>query len=143
MPPLLARVLAAGHDRPMATSGERAQRRSAVLLGGLLLAVGTIHFVRPQLFDDLVPQALPGPARAWNLSAGAAELGLGAGLLQPRTRRKAAGLAALFLLVVFPGNVKMALDARGGSGLEQALACARLPLQVPLVIWALRVRRRG
>lgn len=127
----------------MATPGGIAQRRSAVLLGGLLLTVGTIHFVRPHVFDDLVPEALPGPARAWNLSAGAAEVALGAALLQPRTRRTAAGLAALLFLVVFPGNVKMALDARGGSAVEQALTSARLPLQVPLVIWALHVRRRS
>ena len=127
--------------RPMAGWSGLAQRRSAVLLGGLLLAAGTIHFVCPQVFDDLVPEALPGAARVWNLSAGAAEIGLGAGLLQPRTRRTSAGLAALLLIVVFPGNVKMALDARGGSGVRQALADVRLPLQVPLVIWALRVRR--
>ena len=127
----------------MTMSGAGAPRRSAVVLGGLLLFVGMIHFIRPQLFDDLVPAALPGPSRAWNLAAGAAELAIGAGLLQQRTRRTAAGLAALLFVVVFPGNVKMALDARDGSGVEQAVAYARLPLQVPLVIWALRVRRRA
>lgn len=132
-----------GHDRRMGNSAAAGQRRSAILLGALLLVTGTVHFVRPQLFDDLVPEALPGAARGWNLAAGAAELAFGAALLPARTRRRAAGLTALFFVAVFPGNVKMALDARDGSGAEQAVAYARLPLQIPLVIWALRVRRRA
>ena len=117
--------------------------RSAVLLSGLLLTVGLIHFVRPQQFDDLVPEALPGSARTWNLGAGAAELALGAAVLHPRTRRTGAGLAALLFVLVFPGNVKMAWDWRDRSAPEQLAAYARLPLQVPLVVWAWRVRRRS
>ena len=117
--------------------------RSALLLGGMLLAVGSIHFLRPQVFDDLVPEALPGSARTWNLGAGAAELAVGAAVLHPRTRRTGAGLAVLLFLAVLPGNVKMAWDWRDRSVAEQAAAYGRLPLQVPLLIRAWRVRRRS
>lgn len=117
--------------------------RSALLLGGMLLAVGTIHFLRPQVFDDIVPEALPGPSRAWNLGAGAAELAVGATVLHPRTRRVGAGLAAVLFVLVFPGNLKMAWDWRDRPMAEQLVAYARLPLQVPLIVWALRVRRRS
>jgi len=116
---------------------------SALALAGLLLTAGTIHFVRPQQFDDLVPSVLPGSERAWNYGAGAAELLVGATVALPRTRRIGAGLAVLLFLAVFPGNLKMAWDWRDRSAGEQALAYARLPLQVPLVVWALRVRRRS
>ena len=110
-------------------------------LAALLLAAGAVHFVRPEQFDDLVPSALPGSARAWNLGAGAAELVVGAAVAHPRTRRLGAGLAAVLFVAVFPGNLKMAWDWRDRGVGEQALAYARLPLQVPLVLWALRVRR--
>ena len=45
----------------------------------------------------------------------------------------------MLFVAVFPANVQMALDAHGLAG--RTLAYARLPLQVPLVLWALRVRR--
>lgn len=99
--------------------------------------------MRPQQFDDLVPTALPGSERSWNYGAGAAELVVAATLVHPRTRRLGGGLAALLFVCVFPGNVKMAWDWRHRSGGEQVLAYLRLPLQVPLVLWARRVRRRS
>lgn len=115
--------------------------RSARGLAGLLLVAGSVHLARPQVFDDLVPAALPGPARAWNLGAGIAEVAIGAAVLHPRTRRVGATAAALLFVAVFPGNLKMAWDWRQRSAGEQLLAYLRLPLQVPLVVWALRVRR--
>jgi uncharacterized membrane protein len=44
--------------------------------------------------------------------SGVAELVCAAGMLQPRTRRLASYAAAALLVVVFPGNLKMADDAR-------------------------------
>jgi uncharacterized membrane protein len=42
---------------------------------------------------------------------------------------------------VFPANVKMARDAARAPAAVRAAAYGRLPLQVPLVLWALRVGR--
>jgi uncharacterized membrane protein len=42
---------------------------------------------------------------------------------------------------VFPANVKMAYDYRTRSPRVKAVAYGRLPLQVPLILWALRVGR--
>jgi uncharacterized membrane protein len=42
---------------------------------------------------------------------------------------------------VFPANVQMAVDWRSRPASEQAAAYARLPLQIPLVLWALKVRK--
>jgi uncharacterized membrane protein len=49
----------------------------------------------------------------------------------------AAGLFA----AVFPANVKMAVDWRHASPAKRAIAYGRLPLQIPLVLWARRVAR--
>ncbi|HWH27995.1 MAG TPA: hypothetical protein VNU26_03360, partial [Mycobacteriales bacterium] len=56
----------------------------------------------------------------------------------PRTRRAGATAAAALLVAVFPGNVYMAVEP---GDVPRWLALARLPLQVPLVLWALQVRR--
>jgi uncharacterized membrane protein len=116
--------------------------RSPLLLAGLLSVTGTTHLVAPHVFDPLVPDALPGRSRAWTYGSGVAELAVAAALALPRTRRWG-GLAAAGLFVgVLPGNIKMALDSRARSRGFQAASVARLPLQVPLVAWGLRIFRR-
>ncbi|MFF9912371.1 hypothetical protein [Streptomyces sp. NPDC013457] len=115
--------------------------RPALLLAGLLAAAGTAHFVAPRQFDAIVPEALPGSPRAWTKASGVAELTLAAGLAIPATRRASAGAAALFFAAVFPANVKMAYDWRDRPAAARTLAYARLPLQVPLILWARKAAR--
>ena len=115
--------------------------RSPLLLAGLLAAAGVAHFAAPRPFDATVPRSLPGSPRAWTYASGAAELALAAGLALPRTRRAAARAAAGFFVGVFPANVKMALDWRDRPAPQRAAAFGRLPLQVPLVLWARGVAR--
>jgi uncharacterized membrane protein len=111
---------------------ERLRRSSPYVLTALLALAGTSHLVRPAVYDGLVPPLLPGSARAWTLGSGVVELLVAA----PRTRR-AGGLAAAALFVaVFPGNVWMAVEP---GGVPRWAALARLPLQVPLVLWGLQV----
>lgn len=118
-------------------------------LAGLFAASGTLHLVKPQVFEPLIPSALPAPRRVVEAS-GVAELVCAAGLLHPRTRR-VSGLASAALLVgVFPGNVKMSADA--GKRAERkrdaksaaffAGTLARLPLQWPMLRTALRAAGR-
>ena len=99
----------------------------------LLTGAGVMHFKAPQVYDAIVPRCLPGNARTYTLVSGAAELAIAAGLALPLTRRLA-GLAA---------NIKMAVDYRkeGKPAGAQALAYARLPLQIPLIRGAWRVFR--
>jgi uncharacterized membrane protein len=70
-----------------------------------------------------------------------AELLCAAGLAVPRTRRVAAWATAALFVAVFPANVTMALDATDRSTLYQAGVWARLPLQVPLIVWAVSIAR--
>jgi uncharacterized membrane protein len=117
--------------------------RSPLLLAGLLAAAGVAHFAAPRPFDATVPRSLPGTPRTWTYVSGAAELALAAGIAAPRTRRAAALAAAAFFVGVFPANVKMAVDWRHRPAPVKAAAVGRLPLQVPLVLWARSVARSG
>jgi uncharacterized membrane protein len=115
--------------------------RPAPLLAGLLATSGVLHFLRPEPFDSTVPASLPGSPRTYTLVSGVAELALSAAVALPATRRTGGLLAAGFFAAVFPANVKMAYDWRHQPTPRKAAAYARLPLQVPLVLWALKVRR--
>jgi uncharacterized membrane protein len=117
----------------------RRRAASPYLLAGLLVGAGITHFVRPDFYDALVPPVLPGPTRAWVYGSGALELAVGALVALPRTRRRGALSAAALFVAVFPGNVYMAIEP---GDVPRWAAIARLPLQVPLVLWAVQVARR-
>lgn len=89
----------------------------------------------PGFFDDLVPRWVPGEPRLWTNVSGVAELTAGA-LVANRSTERLGGWAALAVLIaVYPANIDDTLthpptDARGVASL------VRLPLQIPLVLWA-------
>ncbi|MEU3478369.1 MULTISPECIES: DoxX family protein [Streptomyces] len=115
--------------------------RPALLLAGLMGAMGAAHFLVPKQFDAIVPRALPGDPRVWTQVSGVAELALAAGLAVPRTRRSSARATAVLFAAVFPANVQMAYDWRHRTTPAKAVAYARLPLQVPLILWARKAAR--
>jgi uncharacterized membrane protein len=115
-------------------------RPSNDVLGlAVLFAVsGSLHLVRPEPYERIVPHRLPAHRRLVYAS-GVAELLCAAGLLSPRSRRRAGLLSACVLVAVFPANLQMTVDVfRRRGRVARALALARLPLQVPLVRTALR-----
>jgi uncharacterized membrane protein len=114
---------------------------TALGLAALLAFAGVGHFVRPGFFDEIVPRALPGSARSWTYLSGVAELTCAAAVARPSTRRAGGLAAAVVFVAVFPANIQMAIDWRTRPAREQAAAYGRLPLQIPLVLWALKVRR--
>ena len=117
--------------------------RSPLLLAGLLATGGVAHFAVPRSFDATIPKALPGKPRTWTYVSGAVELALAAGLVLPKTRRTAALATSAFFVGVFPANVKMAVDWRHRPTPQKAAALGRLPLQLPLVLWARGIAKNG
>lgn len=103
-------------------------------LAALLLVAGAAHFVVPRSYERIVPEVFGDPV-FWVRWSGVAEIACAGLVAHPRTRRVGALAAAGLFVVVFPANVKMALD----GSVPYGLAWARLPLQVPLLWWALRV----
>lgn len=123
--------------------------RDVAGLAALFLVSGTTHLVKPEVFEPLVPRALPTPRRLVHVS-GVAEVACGLGLLHPRTRRVAGWASAALLLAVFPGNVQMSVSHGRRAARRQdttsratfAATVARLPLQLPLIRAALRAAGR-
>jgi uncharacterized membrane protein len=111
----------------------------ALALAVVLGTAGVLHLVLPEPFDGLIPDRLPGSARAWTYGSGGVELATAALVATPRTRRRGGLVAAALFAAVFPGNVKMALDWSDRGLVERLVAYGRLPLQVPLVLWGLSV----
>ena len=124
--------------------GSRSGQRSALGLAGLLAAAAAVHFGKPEVFDPTIPPTLPGTARQWVIGSGVAELGTAALIAAPPTRRLGGLAAAALFAAVFPANVKMAVDAwrdRDRRPGYLAAMIVRLPIQLPLVLWGLRIRR--
>lgn len=120
--------------------------KDAIALAGLFLSSGSLHLVRPQTFEAIMPRALPAH-RALVYASGVAEIACAVGLLVPRTRRVAGIASAALLVAVFPANVTMTtqakrrLDGHPGDRARQgylAATVARLPLQWPMIRTALR-----
>jgi uncharacterized membrane protein len=119
-------------------------RRSRLGLAGLLLFSSLVHFLAPRLYVKLIPARLGSP-RFWVFASGVVEATSGALLLapSPRVRRAGGWSAAATMVAVFPGNIQMAVDAGAPRSVRAVGAWARLPLQVPLVAWGMRVARRS
>ncbi|HYD10921.1 MAG TPA: hypothetical protein VEA78_12540 [Acidimicrobiales bacterium] len=115
--------------------------RSHHALAGVLAAAGVAHFVVPEPFEEIIPAPLRDHDTLLTYASGVAELACAAGLLPAKTRRAAALATALLFVLVFPANVQMALDG-GGDRVPAWAAWARLPLQVPLLVWAIRIASR-
>ncbi|PTA46750.1 hypothetical protein [Micromonospora sp. RP3T] len=117
------------------------RRGEAVALAGLLAAAGVTHFARPGFYDPIVPRVLPGPARFWTYASGVAELAVAAAVAHPATRRRGGLAAAALFVAVLPANAQMAWDWRRRRPAKRAVAYGRVPMQAPLIWWALRVAR--
>ncbi len=131
-------MTSASIERSTATT---AVSRMTFGLVALLGGAGVTHFVAPKGFDGIVPHALPGSPRMWTYASGVAEMIVAGTIAMPRTRRLGAGLAALLFIAVLPANVQMAIDWKSRSLPQRLIAYGRLPLQLPLIWLALRVRK--
>jgi uncharacterized membrane protein len=115
-------------------------RSTKVLALGFAVS-GVVHLVRPEAYEPLMPAWVPAH-REVILASGLAELACAAGLALPATRRMAGWASAALLVGVYPGNVKMAVDAsRTNNTAFKVAAFGRLPFQIPMVRAALKAAR--
>lgn len=115
--------------------------RGAKLVAGAFVTSGIVHLVKPEVFEPLMPDWVPSH-REVILGSGVLELACAAGLALPPTRRLAGLTSAALLAGIFPGNVKMAVDAMHGDNTAfKAVSLARLPLQFPMIRFVWRAGR--
>jgi uncharacterized membrane protein len=100
-------------------------------------AAGLLHFLRPRMYEQIVPDYLPAH-RELVLVSGGAEIAGALAVMPPRTRRLGGYWLSALLVAVFPANVDMALHPDRHPAIAPALLWARLALQPLAVWWALR-----
>ena len=107
------------------------------LLAAFFIVAGVLHFVRPPVYEEIMPDYLPAHGELV-FASGVAELAGGLGVLFAPTRRFAGWWLAATLVAIFPANVHMALHPERYPAFAPWLLWLRLPLQLPLIWWALR-----
>lgn len=126
--------------------GRPAGTRSALGLALLMVAAGALHFVIPRSYQRIVPRPL-GHARGLVVLSGVAEILAGLLVAVPRTRRVGAWATIVLLAAVWPANFQMALDGGlPGAGFpagSAVVAWLRVPLQIPMFVWAFGHARAG
>lgn len=113
------------------------------LCGPFFVLAGTLHFVKPRMYEAIVPPWLP-RHRELVFASGVAEIVGGAGLLAEPVRRAAGWWLIATLVAVFPANLHMALHADEFKvpGGRTALM-ARLPFQLVFIGWVHSAMRPG
>ncbi len=139
MPTLPAAVA----DRVTDPSADPVEDRARLRFAAGLIGMGVLHFVAPRPFEKIVPRWFP-----WRRGAvvwsGVAEIAAGTLLAVPATKKAGGWLAAGTIVAVYPANVQMAIDATRDpdvGAVGTAATWLRLPLQVPMVLRALRFVR--
>ncbi len=110
-------------------------------LGAFFLGAGALHFIRPAMYEAIMPEWLPAH-REMVYASGVAETAGGAAVLAERTGRAGGWLLIATLVGVFPANVHMALNPDRYSNIPEPLLWARLPLQALMIAWVYRVAIR-
>ena len=145
---------------PFPRPGRAVQGLSAAAMGALLLASAMKHFRDPGFYRQVVPDYLcredtaAGPRKhprrplallsrdEWIAASGLVELAAAVGILIPVTRRAAASGVTVMYTAFLAGHVDALLRAYGpqGTPLQRKVHTVRLPLQVPLILWAWSLR---
>jgi len=108
------------------------------VMGIAYVLAGVLHFVTPDSYLPMMPAWIPAHLTMVYLS-GAAEVLLGAAVLEPKLRRPAAYGIILLLLAIFPANVHIAVHNVPVFGAAEGAGPAnwiRLPIQALLIAWA-------
>ena len=125
---------------------------SAVAMAALLSTSAVNHFRNPRFYNAVVPRSISTDTsgrygvmtrRQWTHFSGVLEFAAAAALLLPATRRAAAtGTAAMYAAFIAGhlSALQRAFSPRG-SEKEKLIHSLRLPLQVPLILWAWNLRK--
>lgn len=115
---------------------------SRAVLGAVFIGAGVLHFLKPEPYESIVPDALPAH-RELVYASGVAEILGGAGVLSSRAAPWAGWWLIATMLAVFPANVAMAVDSERFRSIPEPLLWARLPIQALIIFWIWRVAVAG
>lgn len=112
------------------------------ILAAVFVFAGSLHFVRPRMYEAIMPDFLPAH-RELVYASGVAEIAGGLAVLDERSRKAGGWWLIATLLGVFPANVNMAVQSERYADIPEPLLWARLPIQALLIAWVHRVAVRG
>ena len=107
---------------------------SLYTMAGLYIVAGLFHFVKPKMYEAIIPPYLPSH-RALVLISGFFEVAFGAGLLFVETRSLSAWGIILMLLAFLPVHIYM-LQSEKFRKIPRWALWVRIPLQFLLIYWA-------
>jgi uncharacterized membrane protein len=108
---------------------------SKYVLGSLFILAGLNHFLNLELYLQIMPSYLPLHLFLVYLS-GVFEMLFGFLILFPSWTRVAAWGLIITLIVIFPANLHMALNAEDHTFIPSILLWLRLPFQAVLIAWS-------
>jgi uncharacterized membrane protein len=113
--------------------------------GPVFIGAGLLHFLRPRIYESIMPDYVP-MHRELVYASGVAEAAGGLALLSAseKVRRAGAWWLVATLVAVFPANLHMALNPDRYPTIPggQAALYARLPLQLAFIRWVLAAVKR-
>jgi uncharacterized membrane protein len=113
--------------------------------GHVFVGAGLLHFIKPRIYESIMPDYLPAH-RELVYASGVAEAVGGAGLLSssPAVRKYSAWWLIATLVAVFPANVHMAVHPERYPQIPggKLALYARLPLQLLFAQRVLAAARR-
>ncbi|MDX8552870.1 DoxX family membrane protein [Tenacibaculum sp. 1B UA] len=101
-----------------------------ILFGIFFIFAGTMHFVKPKIFNRFIPNFLP--KLAVNYIAGLLELAIGIGLLINQTTKQAALTIFVLMLIFLPIHIWDVFREKPAIG-SKKIAIIRVPLQFLLL----------
>lgn len=107
---------------------------SLYIMAGLYIVAGLFHFVKPKMYEPIIPPYLPN-RRALVLISGFFEVAFGLGLLFEETQRLSAWGIILMLLAFLPAHIYM-LQSEKFERIPRWALWVRIPLQFLLMYWA-------
>jgi len=108
----------------------------------LFAGAGVLHFVRPKMYEQIVPPGFGDP-HTLVLVSGVAEIVGGVAMARGRPRWFARWWLLGLLACVFPANVYMALEPDKFKQVPGWALWARLPLQPLACLWVWQLTRRS
>jgi len=102
----------------------------------MYIIAGVIHFLKPRIYERIMPRYLPAHRLLVHLSGGV-EILLGMGLLYTETRVLAIYGIILMLFVFLLVHFYMLSSKKAGAGIPRWALILRIPLQFFLMYWAL------
>lgn len=105
------------------------------LMASIYIVAGTFHFLKPRMYERIMPRYLPAHRTLVYLS-GAAEILLGLGLFFQVTRVASIYGILVMLAIFLVVHFYMLSSKKAGAGFPKWALILRIPLQFLLMYWA-------